>query len=352
VAAPGARFASPRGRGIIALALTTCLVSVPDVASGAQAARLVYSRNAGASACPDEGALRQAVLRRLGYDPFVAYALRTMVVELRGDGSGLMGRVYMVDGDNAAGGTRELASPKLDCKELISAVALAISIAIDPDAIDRLSAEPSPTTDDANVAKGPAAENASLVQPAAQSPKRDSKAVVGPAAEPSPTEPPLGPTWSAGVGPAIASGPAPAPQFELALLLGVRGEHWAMTLEPRMSFPSSTDPGQLGTAHMSLYGATLSPCYRYGPLLGCYVFEGALAVSTGDGPQARTDHSFWWAQGLRAGVRWDAGRGLGISARLDGLWAPEQIALRADGHDIFETPRILVRFGVFVDYEF
>jgi hypothetical protein len=291
-------------------------------------------------------------MRRLGYDPFVTYSLRTMVVELRGDGSGLMGRVYVIDGDSVAGGTRELASPKLDCKELISAVALAISIAIDPDAIDRLSAEPSSPTDDADVGKGSAAEDSPFVQPAAQSPKRDSKAVVGPAAEPSTTQPPLGPTWSAGVGPAIASGPAPAPLFELALLLGIRGEHWAVALEPRMSFPTSTDPGQARTATMSLYGATLSPCYRFGPLLGCYVFEGALAVSTGEGPQARTDHSFWWAQGLRAGARWDVRRGVGLSARLDGLWAPEQIALRVDGHDIFETPRILVRFGVFVDYEF
>ena len=34
--APGARFASPRGRGGFALALTTCLVSVPEAASAAQ----------------------------------------------------------------------------------------------------------------------------------------------------------------------------------------------------------------------------------------------------------------------------------------------------------------------------
>jgi hypothetical protein len=143
--------------------------------------------------------------------------------------------------------------------------------------------------------------------------------------------------------------------FEAALLLGIRGEHWAVTLEPRLSFPTSADPepGQVGTAKMSFYGATLSPCYRYGPLLGCYVLEGALAISTGEDVQLpRTDHSFWWAQGLRAGLRWDAGSGLGVSGRLDGLWAPERIVLRVDGQDVFETPRILVRFGAFVDYEF
>ena len=348
----GARFAAARGRGFFTLTLAAFLVALPDAASGAQAARLVYSRNAGASACPDEGDLRQAVQRRLGYDPFVAYSQRTMVVELRGDTSGLTAHLYMVDPDNVAGGIRELASPAPDCKELISAVALAISIAIDPDAIDRLEAAPSPAPDDANIGARPPTEEPPSIQPSAPSPKRDARPVVTPPAEEST---PSGPKWSVGVGPAIASGPAPAPQFEVALLLGLRGEHWAATLEPRMSFPTSTDarPGEVETAAMGLYGATLSPCYRYGPLLGCYLFDGALAVSTGkDVQHPRTDRSFWWAMGLRAGVRWEVGRGLGVSGRLDGLWAPEQIVLRLNGQDVFETPQVLARFGAFVDYEF
>ena len=131
------------------LALTTWLV--PTRARAGESARLVYSRTTDASTCSDEQGLRQAVARRLGYDPFVAGSMNTVVAELRSDGDGLRARVYVIREGNSAGGLRELSSPSRDCTELLGAVALAISIAVDPDALDRVEREPATSAGSASV---------------------------------------------------------------------------------------------------------------------------------------------------------------------------------------------------------
>jgi len=44
--------------------------------------------------------------------------------------------VYLIHDGNTAGASRELSSPSRDCTELLAAVALAISIAVDPGAVE------------------------------------------------------------------------------------------------------------------------------------------------------------------------------------------------------------------------
>jgi hypothetical protein len=55
-------------------------------AEASPAAHLVYVRDPTASVCPDEESLRQAVRRRVGYDPFFPWAKTTVVVEITGKG--------------------------------------------------------------------------------------------------------------------------------------------------------------------------------------------------------------------------------------------------------------------------
>ena len=48
---------------------------------------LTYTRGAGAEACPDEPAVRRAVMDRLGYDPFrpeAAVAVTASIARVRG----------------------------------------------------------------------------------------------------------------------------------------------------------------------------------------------------------------------------------------------------------------------------
>lgn len=72
-------------------------VPAPTAAFAATSSRLLYSRGAGAESCPDGDALRGAVARLVGYDPFVAFARMTVVVAIERDDAGLRARIYLDD---------------------------------------------------------------------------------------------------------------------------------------------------------------------------------------------------------------------------------------------------------------
>jgi len=336
--------------------LFIAVASVSGRAGASQSAQLVYSRSPLARACPDEDGLRQSVARRLGYDPFVAVSSSTLVAELFGDGVQLRARVFLVQDGNVTGGTRELSSRAANCDELIAAVALAISIAIDPDAIesDGDHTNDAATPDDslpkapATPAEGAQAE-AAPSSPVIQRPLAESQASLPKLASPADRL-----RWALGAGGFVASGPEPAPSFGTALLVTLRSNHWSLGIEPRWAAASSTKnlDGAAGSASMAAYGASLAPCYRSGGFLACYTLEAALLFSAGRGlAHPSTDRSWWAAQGPRLGYRWGRTGGLGITLRLDALVAVERITLRLDGRDAFETPLACLRLGLDADYE-
>jgi hypothetical protein len=334
-------------------------------AFGAQDARLVYSRTPDARQCPEETTLRDAVAKRLGYDPFVAVSARSMVVEIRGDGASLRARVYLVQSDNLAGGARELSSPLLDCKELAAAVALAISIAIDPGVVDRsppeTEAEPAPAPQETEAAPDDSSTAAPSPDPwgtestaqstPASSAVTDFPAKAKPAAAPRASAPVV---WAIGAGGVAASGPEPSPVLGMSVVGSVRGNHWALGLAPRLDFASAaTEAGVTGEAKMYSYGASLVPCYRRAPFLACYVLETAVLVSSARGVSVpHVNDSLWFAQGARLAYSAEVVPGLGIAIDVDGLWAPDRVGLRLDGNEVYTTPRFLARLGLGVMHEF
>jgi hypothetical protein len=315
-----------------------CLLASAVPARAGQSARLVYGRTAEAAACAEEAGLRQAVARRLGYDPFVDSSDNTVVAEVRGDGPGLKARVFLVQHGNEAGGAREFSAASRDCDDLVLTVALAISIAIDPDAIDRLPA-PAPESPAPEAKKAPA-EPAPTASPEERPP----------AAKPIPAVPPPAPSeisGTIGAGALVASGPESPPMFGAELALGLRSRTWSLGLEPRWAAPSSHD-----RVRVSSWGATLVPCYRVRSWLGCYVLEVERLSSHGLVQIPDRDQSWWGAQGLRLGYRLALGRHWGILAKLDGLWAFSGVDMKVNGQTAFTTPRLLGRAGLGVDYEF
>src|SRR5262249_17972003 len=94
-------------------------------------AKLVYVRGAGAESCPGEAEMRSAVARRLGYDPFFPVAAKTVVTPLAHTAAGYRAHVQIVSEDGKVRGERDLAASGDDCAELLAALALAVSIAID-----------------------------------------------------------------------------------------------------------------------------------------------------------------------------------------------------------------------------
>src|SRR5262249_33053485 len=112
----------------------TLLVALvlPTTARATPSARLVYARDADSENCPDEGALRSAVASRLGYDPFFPYAKATLFAEIERVGTTYRARVRLVDDGNIVRGARDLMHGTARCADLVDAMALTMSIAIDP----------------------------------------------------------------------------------------------------------------------------------------------------------------------------------------------------------------------------
>ncbi len=119
-------------------------------AEAARSARLIYVRGHGADTCPDEDAVRNAVAARLGYDPFVAFAANILVAHVRREGDGFHTAVGLVDENGVERGARQLTVDSRECADAIAAMALTISIAIDPLS---LTGPPQAATDAARIAQ-------------------------------------------------------------------------------------------------------------------------------------------------------------------------------------------------------
>jgi hypothetical protein len=116
------------------LAVGTVFAAAPGEAQATPQLRLVYVREAGTESCPHEMELRMAVTSRLGYDPFSATASAAIVARLSVLDQALAGSVELVDENGISRGRRELSSNAEHCDELARALALSISIAVDPEA--------------------------------------------------------------------------------------------------------------------------------------------------------------------------------------------------------------------------
>ncbi|MGZ6064231.1 MAG: hypothetical protein ACXWVM_17645, partial [Polyangiales bacterium] len=109
----------------IAIVLFGARVAIGD----APPTKLVYERGPGAESCPDEAAMRVEVAARLGRDPFVDQGARTVVVKIKREAGTFRGTIELLDAKGAPAGTRTLSSASNDCKELASALSLAMAIA-------------------------------------------------------------------------------------------------------------------------------------------------------------------------------------------------------------------------------
>jgi hypothetical protein len=248
-------------------------------------------RDEGARSCPGEAALRAGVAARLGYDPFFAWATRTIIVELEGAHRGFRARAKIVDGEGHVIGQRLLESPSKDCDDLIGSLALAISLAIDD-----LPVEPLPPVERD-------APRDALATP--EPPRATAIVAVSGEAEPPPAPPMRVRSWtfvsSAGIHGSL--GTAPSPALGLPAGLGVRGSWWSLTVEGRSDFPVSMTLSDGGRLSSSLLLAGLVPCahLRVG-LFAC--LQGALGSFRGasDGiSMPLSDSAFFAGAGGRVG---------------------------------------------------
>ena len=121
-----------RSSAWFAVAAFLAATALPWVAAASPTSRFVYVRGPGAESCPDEPAMRAAVAARLGYDPFRVVATTTLTAQISRENGVYRGQVKLVDESGVERGARSIESRADDCAELTQALALSMSIAIDP----------------------------------------------------------------------------------------------------------------------------------------------------------------------------------------------------------------------------
>jgi hypothetical protein len=295
-------------------------------------ARLEFSRGRGAELCPDEEAVQRAVTARLGYDPFRPDAPRIVTAIVRRDQGSLRGDVELRDRKGAVKGTRHLSAAENDCPELVAAMALAISIAIDPQSLLRpplpSSPEP-PTPPEPEPAPVDSAPSASLpvpvigVAPAVASPLVVSPSISSSSRSSLRIEAPRSSavdalSWRFGLGGLLAVGAAPSLSVGSALEVGVRRRAFSLSIEGRADAPASRRAEGGGAVRASLLAVSLIPCLRVGLVFGCGL--GSLGSLRGAGsgvPRPRDDASLFGAAGLRLGVEIPFAKALSFSFHGD-----------------------------------
>lgn len=117
----------------LTLVLATLASSHGALASPRRGARLVWARGAGAEGCVGVAGLTEDVKARLGYDAFVLPAELEIEGTAQRTARGFRADLTFRRADGSPIGKRELESRDKDCRSIGEAVAVAITVAIDPD---------------------------------------------------------------------------------------------------------------------------------------------------------------------------------------------------------------------------
>jgi hypothetical protein len=240
-------WASLVGAGLLLIA-TPSQARVPT--------RLVYARTQSTTDCPDEAALAAAVSARLGYEPFSPWGDQTILATISRKDGVLLGRAELIDHDGIAQGSREVRLSKPECHELILALALAISITLDPLHVEA----PEPPVVPVPPAPADASESIPEAEPATPAltaaVRRDSAPIR------TRKRAQVRMTWH--VAAAAIGALNVGPQFAMGGRAGLaaRRGRWSLGLEALSTLPSTQATSQVGKVRVRLVSAALTPCLR------------------------------------------------------------------------------------------
>lgn len=261
----------------------------PRPALAEEKARLVYVRGSGAEDCPNEVQLRLWVIARLGYDPFSPQASRVVIARIEGRAQQLQATVEVADQQGVSTGRRDLSSKAAQCQELARALALSISLAIDP---ERASAAPAQ------------AAPASVPEPTAPTEPPAPVLLPSKATEPAATH--NSATWRLTVGAAFvgASGVLPGPAWGGSIDIGIR-RHWlSLAFEGRGLKALARELQPRGELSGSLLGSAVVGCGHLDAFRLCLVGQvarqglsssGVTRPSSSSAPYAAVGGRLGWA---------------------------------------------------------
>lgn len=277
-----------------AIFVTIAAALTPSLSLASPSAKLVYVRSAGTEACPDEAELRRAVATRIGYDPFFPVAQKTVVAQVSKAPQGYRARVQIVAEDGTVRGERELGTKGQDCGELVGAIALAISVALDDLDEAPPPAPPAPPPDPPPPAADPP-------PPPRREPARDTTPT---APEPAKKPPEERVDFAGLLGGGVVTGTAPsvAASVHVAAILGMGP--LAIRIDGRADAPSGTGLRPNGRLSTTSFVAVASVCVRGRiPFFCAGGGPGHIASTTEGLANPRSDGAAIAVAALRAGAR-------------------------------------------------
>lgn len=305
------------------------------------AAQLEYHREVKLDACPDEAALRRAVRERLGYDPFFHDAEQTIIASIVKDAGGLRGEVQLLDAAGSVRGSRQLRAETAQCTELVSRMALAISIAVDPFSLGSPPRKPSeqepprstPAGADASVR--PESSEPPRQPPSAQTPpllperavqdavKREAGLVV---------ELAIGVLASTGLSPELALGPV--------VDVGLRRGPFSVALEVRYQVAQDLVSG-MALVESSLAESSLIGCMRHGFAMLCGdLTVSRLAIEGTQIDRPKADSTWVPRLGPRIGAELPIVGMLGARAQVGALVALNRPSVALSSETVWRSPAL------------
>lgn len=296
--------------------------------------RLSYERQSGAEFCPDEVALRRAVVARLGEDPFTADGSRTFRLTLRASEGRLRGTIEL-EASGVVEGRRELDAGANACAELVEALALAVSLTINPNLVvdgagTPASIEPAPVEPEPPAALPP--PPATSFRPPPPSPPRNRPTARSTSTERAPVTLAAGAAahFAVGTGPGIAAGGS--------AIVRAEGKLWRVGLEGRVDTFSQADIGRNGTVYSTLIAGVLAPCARVGQVSACpLLLLGSLYAESEGVTTERSDRGFFSAAGARLSTGIPLGEHLLLELRMDALYALSRVTIELDGNPVWRA---------------
>jgi hypothetical protein len=319
-------------RGLVCVLASVALLCTSDDALAGAAAKLTYVRQSGAERCAGEAQLREAVSARVGYDLFFPWAQKSVVVEVdAAKPRGYRGVVQIVDERGLVVGQRSLDSKSDDCADLIRALALTISIAVDDRSLEYV--------------PPPAPAAAAPDPPAVESPPaaRPDPPSEGPKEKPQPASPAPSPSFSAWVTPLVAIGPASSTAVGAEAEAAARFRNVSLGLGIRADAPA---PAAGGSVTTWLVAGTLAPCL-HGPLHTSYCGLALAGWYAADGhvTPPKQDGEPFLAAGGRVGLDVPLGRRVLFVSHADALAALTRFDVRVGDVSAFRVPAVSFALG-------
>ena len=320
------------------------LTALARDAAASPTSRLVYVRGAGAESCPDEPEMRRAVATRLGYDPFRPLASTTLTAEVRRENGVFRGRVRLVDDAGVERGARDLESRAADCRDLTTAMALSMSIAIDP--LSLMGPRPAdPEVVDQPLSPVPVP----VPVPVPDLPPSGTDDARQP--PPPPPDDPL--RLSFALATHITFGIAPAPSLGLRLSAEIRTTRLSLGLEGRLDLPASAETAEGGRSRTSLSGGTLVPCVRVPLAWACGVLLVArVDAEAVDVTSPRSEGFLFLGAGGRLVTAIPLGQDFSLRLGGDILAHPLPFELTVNGRRIYRSSTVSALAGLGIAWIF